>query len=177
MRLKVFPAGYWIQLLTLLTFVICCFLLAFAQPDIVSNIEILGLIILCILMLFYLLYVFIRRRDYFSYVTLTQNGISVDFMGREWFQADWETIRYVGEFRMQYLGIEFQARGWFYLSQEPITLNKTTLKFSVPHNDSINGKGVFISDSPKIRSEILKYVSEGIIEKRGYYIYGIKHSN
>ena len=129
------------------------------------------MIILLSMQLFFLKEQFDFRKDYFSMVLIDGKGIQASLCGKTWFKADWHEINDVGEFTGDNASYTIPR---IYFSKVPLEINETHYKRGHPYNASLQGNGMFMVINPKIRAEILKYISEDQIKQCGRYKDGKK---
>lgn len=124
----------------------------------------------------YLLFLFVRREDYFSIVEISGNGLKATCAGREWFSATWEELQYIGRFSRSFMkgGVSLS---WMYFSKAPVELGDDNIHSDAPKNSELNGEGIFMEMTPRSYAEISKYVSKDRIIKCGSYVRGKKTSN
>ena len=114
--------------------------------------------------------VLIHMKDHFSFITITETGVDVTFLGRSWFKASWDEIKYIGEVGVWHFN---NGMACLYLSKVPITIDESIFKFGTPCSAIMDHQTVFLDAKSKLRTEILKYVSEDRLNPSGeiqYYM-------
>ena len=108
-----------------------------------------------------------HTKDYFSFITITENGVTVTFLGRPWFEATWSEIEYIGEFD---LNCDKHSMECMYLSKLQVPNDLSIIRGETPSSAEMVFMTVFIdlSSRPKLRAELMKYIREEQIIKSEY---------
>ena len=175
MKFKLCPYQFWGNLLVLVPG--CIFIIVFAAYWFLkypSAYYFWPSLILIVIFSCGLYTILIHTKDYFSFITITENGVNVTLFGYSWFRADWSEIKYIGEFNKWN---QKDLRYFIYFSLVPVTVDKRIFKYGTPSSASMNYMTVFININTdifmnvkqKYHAEILKYVEEDRIVQHGRY--------
>ncbi len=145
MKFKLYPDGFWFEVIFVLPFVVLvvCVILALTYRLGMAE-SVLAWVVFSVVLSLHLAFLFVRRKDYFSCISIDEKGLSARLFGKQWFCADWSEVKFIGRMRRTHIK-GFQE--CLYFAKKPVCLKelkKRKLFGLVPAGRVLEGDGLFV---------------------------------
>lgn len=165
MKFRLFPDGFILQIIVLIPVSLFCIGILIYSFSTSSSFDRVITLIFLVPVLAYFFYLFIRRKDYFSYVVIGSDGIRATCFGAEWYKAGWNELQYIGTFSR----VARARQDWVYFSKTPVDLEDAEIYGIAPRNSCLKESGIFMETSGAVFDEMQKYIEKDRIKSCGTF--------